>query len=217
MRPISGKIQVKVGTDGYPEDLDVLVEGVTLVGNATGAKIKFLRRIPIDPMTGTTEWGKRSSQDDPKSNSWGGQNVFDVYSDEHGAGARWNSLFRVAVEAARAAGRGYTLIELIIVMAIISILMAIAIPHVSEVAAAHQREHAPQPSFTLRTVIDEYTFDKKKAPQTLQDLVTEGYLRAVPIDPITGNDQPGARSTKIRSPRWIRPSRASSMSAADRT
>jgi len=75
-----GKIQVKVGTDGYPEDLDVMVEGVTLVGNATGAKIKFLRRIPIDPMTGTTEWGKRSSQDDPKSTSWGGPNVFDVYS-----------------------------------------------------------------------------------------------------------------------------------------
>ena len=75
-----GKIQVKVGTDGYPEDLNVLVEGVTLVGNATGAKIKFLRRIPIDPMTGTAEWGKRSSQDDPKSNTWGGQNVFDVFS-----------------------------------------------------------------------------------------------------------------------------------------
>jgi general secretion pathway protein G len=74
------KIQVKVGTDGYPADLDVLVEGVTLIGNATGAKIKFLRRIPVDPMTGTTEWGKRSSQDDPKSNNWGGQNVFDVYS-----------------------------------------------------------------------------------------------------------------------------------------
>jgi general secretion pathway protein G len=74
------KIQVKVGTDGYPADLDVLVEGVTLVGNATGAKIKFLRRIPVDPMTGTKEWGKRSTQDDPKSNSWGGQNVFDVYS-----------------------------------------------------------------------------------------------------------------------------------------
>jgi len=74
------KIQVKVGTDGYPADLDVLVEGVTLVGNAKGEKIKFLRRIPIDPMTGKAEWGKRSSLDDPKSNSWGGQNVFDVYS-----------------------------------------------------------------------------------------------------------------------------------------
>jgi len=75
-----GKIQVKIGTDGYPEDLNVLVESVTLVGNVTGAKFKPLRRIPIDPMTGTTEWGKRSTQDDPKSNSWGGQNVFDVYS-----------------------------------------------------------------------------------------------------------------------------------------
>jgi general secretion pathway protein G len=74
------KIQVKVGTDGYPEDLDVLVKGVKLVGNATGANIKFLRRIPIDPMTGTADWGKRSSQDDPTSNSWGGHNVFDVYS-----------------------------------------------------------------------------------------------------------------------------------------
>ena len=75
-----GKIQVKVGTDGYPAYLDVLVEGVTLVGNASGAKIKFLRRIPIDPISGTADWGKRSSQDDPKSNSWGGQNVFDVYT-----------------------------------------------------------------------------------------------------------------------------------------
>ena len=74
------KIQVKVGTDGYPEDLNVLVEGVTLVGNAKGEKIKFLRRVPLDPMTGKAEWGKRSSQDDPKSNTWGGQNVFDVYS-----------------------------------------------------------------------------------------------------------------------------------------
>ena len=71
---------MKVGTDGYPADLDVLVEGVTLVGNATGAKIKFLRRIPMDPMTGTYDWGKRSMQDDPKAQSWGGQNVFDVYT-----------------------------------------------------------------------------------------------------------------------------------------
>jgi general secretion pathway protein G len=74
------KIQVKVGTNGYPEDLDVLVEGVALTGNVTGAKLKLLRRIPIDPMTNTREWGKRSDQDDPKSQSWGGQDVFDVYS-----------------------------------------------------------------------------------------------------------------------------------------
>ena len=91
------KIQVKVGTDGYPEDLNVLVEGVTLVGNATGAKIKFLRRIPIDPMTGTTEWGKRSTQDDPKSNSLGRAECFRCLFDQHGPGARWNTLFGVAV------------------------------------------------------------------------------------------------------------------------
>jgi general secretion pathway protein G len=75
-----GKIQVKLGTEGYPEDLDVLVEGVTMSGSTTGAKIKFLRRIPIDPMTNSTEWGKRSLQDDPDSQSWGGQDVFDVYT-----------------------------------------------------------------------------------------------------------------------------------------
>jgi general secretion pathway protein G len=74
------KIQVKLGTNGYPEDLDVLVEGVTLTGNASGAKLKLLRRIPIDPMTNTREWGKRSDQDDSKSLSWGGQDVFDVYT-----------------------------------------------------------------------------------------------------------------------------------------
>lgn len=76
----AGKFQVKLGTEGYPESLEQLVEGVTLSGSADGKKIKFLRRIPIDPMTGARDWGKRSMQDDPKSTSWGGQNVFSVYS-----------------------------------------------------------------------------------------------------------------------------------------
>ena len=77
---LSGKIDVKLGTEGYPESLEQLVEGVKLLQSAEGKKIKFLRRIPKDPMTGTYEWGKRSMQDDPKSQSWGGQNVFDVYT-----------------------------------------------------------------------------------------------------------------------------------------
>lgn len=77
---IAGKFQTKLGTEGYPEKLEMLVEGVTLSGSADGKKVKFLRRIPIDPMTGKREWGLRSMQDDPKSTSWGGQNVFDVYS-----------------------------------------------------------------------------------------------------------------------------------------
>ena len=74
------KFQIKVGTEGYPETLEQLVEGVVMSGSADGTKIKFLRRIPIDPLTGKAEWGLRSMQDDPKSQSWGGQNVFDIYS-----------------------------------------------------------------------------------------------------------------------------------------
>ena len=69
----------KLGTEGYPETLEILVEGVKLSGTVD-KKIKLLRRIPKDPMTNSFEWGKRSMQDDPKSDSWGGQNVFDVYS-----------------------------------------------------------------------------------------------------------------------------------------
>ena len=83
--------------------------------------------------------------------------------------------------------RGYTLIELVIVMAIISILVSIAVPLYQKSLLRTKESLLHNNLFTLRTVIDEYTFDKKKAPQTLEDLVNEGYLRAVPIDPITGN------------------------------
>ncbi len=76
-------IPVKADTFGYPPDLETLVEGVTLKGAST-AKYKFLRRIPVDPMTGKPDWGLRSMQDDPDSRSWGGQNVFDVYSKSTG-------------------------------------------------------------------------------------------------------------------------------------
>src|SRR2546423_1916504 len=74
--------QIKVGSDGYPPDLETLVKGV----DVQGKKLRFLRRIPIDPMTGKNEWGMRSTQDDPTSDSWGGQNVFDVFSKSDGAG-----------------------------------------------------------------------------------------------------------------------------------
>src|SRR4051812_34087610 len=63
------------GTDGYPPDLDTLVNGVVRAGSATSQKIKFLRRIPIDPMTGKAEWGLRASGDNPDAKSWGGSNV----------------------------------------------------------------------------------------------------------------------------------------------
>jgi len=69
----------KIGTEGYPESLEVLVEGVKAAGSVD-KKFKFLRRIPKDPMLNSTDWGRRSLQDDPRSTSWGGQNVFDVYT-----------------------------------------------------------------------------------------------------------------------------------------
>ena len=71
---------VKLDSDGYPESLDQLVEGVKVANSADGKKIRFLRRIPIDPFTGQREWGLRSTRDDPDSMSWGRQNVFSVYS-----------------------------------------------------------------------------------------------------------------------------------------
>jgi general secretion pathway protein G len=76
-----GKLGIqKIDTYGYPETLDALVDGVKGSGQSADTKLKFLRRIPIDPMTNTREWGLRSMQDDPKSTGWGGQNVFSVYT-----------------------------------------------------------------------------------------------------------------------------------------
>jgi general secretion pathway protein G len=75
---------IKAGTEGYPPTLETLVEGVTKAGDATGIKLKFLRRIPIDPMTRSTEWGMRAYGDRPDSTAWGGGNVYDVYTKSTG-------------------------------------------------------------------------------------------------------------------------------------
>jgi general secretion pathway protein G len=74
--------RIAVGSNGYPKDLETLVKGE----DVQGKKLRFLRRIPVDPMTGNTDWGLRSDQDDPTSDSWGGQNVFDVYTKSSGMG-----------------------------------------------------------------------------------------------------------------------------------
>ena len=81
----AGLIPIDLGSDGYPPDLETLVEGVEIVGQVD-TQIRFLRRIPRDPMTGDVEWGLRSYQDEWDSDSWGGGNVYDVYSESVGVG-----------------------------------------------------------------------------------------------------------------------------------
>jgi general secretion pathway protein G len=74
------------GSEGYPPDLETLVDGVPIQNDQSGAMLKFLRRIPVDPMTNSTEWGLRAYQDKPDARSWGRGNVFDVYSKSSGTG-----------------------------------------------------------------------------------------------------------------------------------
>ena len=78
--------ELRPGSEGYPEDLETLVEGVPAANDASGRKLKFLRKVPVDPMTSSTDWGMRSYQDKPDATSWGGQNVFDVYTTSAGTG-----------------------------------------------------------------------------------------------------------------------------------
>ena len=88
-----------------------------------------------------------------------------------------------------AARRGFTLVELMIVMTVITIIISLAIPMYQKSIVRAKESVLRNNLFTLRTLIDEYTFDKQKAPQALDDLVREGYLRQVPLDPITGSNQ----------------------------
>jgi general secretion pathway protein G len=79
-------LDLKAGSENYPPDLQTLVDGVTAANDPTGRKLKFLRHVPVDPMTHGTEWGLRSYQDKPDTTHWGGQNVFDVYTTFGGTG-----------------------------------------------------------------------------------------------------------------------------------
>jgi general secretion pathway protein G len=79
-----GSVDVKAGSEGYPPDLDTLVEGVTVANDASGRKLKFLRRVPVDPITKSAEWGLRAYADKPDATTWGGGNVYDVYCKSQG-------------------------------------------------------------------------------------------------------------------------------------
>jgi len=76
--------ELKLGNEGYPPTLETLVEGVTMANDASGKRKKFLRKIPIDPITGTTDWGKRSATDPPDAKAWGGASIYDIYTKSEG-------------------------------------------------------------------------------------------------------------------------------------
>lgn len=96
---------------------------------------------------------------------------------------------KLALKIAKSLQRGFTLIELMVVMAIISVLLAIAVPVYQKSIIRSKESVLKNNLFTIRNMIDEYTVDKQKAPDSLQDLVSEGYLRQIPQDPMTNSDQ----------------------------
>ena len=173
-----------------------------MANDASGRKLKFLRRIPIDPMTKTAEWGMRSYQDKPDSTSWGGQNVFDVFTKSDGHRARRHEVQglvgpmlklasgprgRTRASSLPASRAGFTLIELMVVIALISVLAGMGVVQYRNSVVRTKEAVLREDLFRMRDAIDQYYADKAKYPASLDALVSEGYLRQVPKDPITNS------------------------------
>ena len=177
-------LQTKVDSQNYPPDLETLVNGV----DVQGKKLKFLRRIPVDPMTGKAEWGLRSMQDDPTAIPGAGKmsstftaspkaplstaRSIRIGRREAGKSAMNSIRYRVREPARRGGEDGFTLIELMIVIVVIGVLATIAIPNYIRSLQASKEAVLKEDLHVLRQQIDAYTNDKEKAPQSLDDLVS---------------------------------------------
>jgi len=160
-----GAFQIKLGSEGYPPDMDTLVKGVDI----NGKKIRFLRHVPMDPMTHSTEWGMRSMQDDPASNRGAGNRCSTFTQNRTAPGwmarsMRTGKATRMTLKR-RKMGRksaGFTMIELIIVIAIIMILASVAAMNYQHSVWRAREAVLRNDLFTLRSSIDQYTLDKQK-------------------------------------------------------
>ena len=204
-----GAFDIKAGSEGYPPDLETLVEGVSVVNDQSGRKLKFLRRVPIDPMTNSTRVGHAFVP---------GQAGFDVVGrserlrrllevDRYGTRRHEvQGLVNVMAEylirraqwwplngdtAGRRCGlrgvRGFTLIELLVVISMISILAAMGVVQYRNSVQRTKEAILKKDLFEIRDVIDQYYADKGKYPSSLDALVSDGYLRKIPVDPITNS------------------------------
>ena len=149
---------IDTDAEGYPPTLETLVEGVTPANDTTGRKLRFLRRLPYDPMTRSTDWGLRSSRDAADAKSWGGQNVFDVYTKFDGKALDGTS-YRMTGN--RPSGqRGFTLIELLIVVTLIVVLAGISLSTYSTSVARAKEAVLRENLFRMRDSIDQFYADK---------------------------------------------------------
>ena len=215
-----GRIRIENDTYGYPKTLQDsggrrAVAEHTCRARARAGKIRFLRRIPKDPMTGGTEWGMRSMQDESGLQLMGRPGRIRCVHENPRTKAAMARRIRSGKRLSRRQF-GFTLIELMIVMAIVSILVAIAVPIYQKAIIRAKESVLSNNLFTLRTMIDEYTVDKQHAPQTLDDLVSEGYLASDSRRSRSpAPTRPGRSSWKIHRREAITSHPASSMCAAE--
>ena len=175
-----GLIEVTLGTEGYPEDLEILVEGVDQIG-AVDRRLRFLRRILVDPMTNSTN-GVCALTRTIRSPIHGEAKTSSTSIRDP---MRWLSTAACTRSGKLNRTRGFTLLELMIVLTIIAILASIAVPMYQATILRAKEAVLKENLHSIRSVIDQYTADKRTAPQSLEDLIAAGYLREVPEDPIT--------------------------------